>query len=43
MGTPFSLLSNVSSLKSNLSLSHANSKSYGMKGGSLCLSKLAIG
>ena len=39
MATPFSLLSNVSSLKSNLSLNRANSKSYDMKGGSLCLSK----
>ncbi len=33
MGTPFSLLSNFISLKSNLSLSRANSKSYDMKGG----------
>jgi len=31
-GTLFSLLSDVSSLKSNLSLSSANSKSHDMKG-----------
>jgi len=39
MGTPFSLLSNVSSLKSILSFRRANSKRYNMKGGRLCLSK----
>ncbi len=35
MCTPFSLLCNVSSLKSNLSLGFANSESYDMKGGRL--------
>ena len=39
MGTPFSLLSNVSSLKSDLSLSRANFESYDMKGGSSLQSK----
>jgi len=41
MGTPFSLLSNVSSLKSNLSFGRANSESYDMRGGRLCLSKMS--
>jgi len=39
MGTPFSLLSNVSHPNSNLSLSCANSESYDMKGGSPLQSK----
>ncbi len=39
MGTLFSLLSNVSSLKSNLNLGRDNSESFNMKGGRLCLCK----